>query len=108
MGKRGDYTRRRFDPEAPDQLFFPFFIRQFPSMPKPAKPPASFEDALAELEGIVTAMESEPLALEVALERYQRGVALLKSCQDTLARAEERVRVLDGEALRPLEEGPGS
>ena len=74
-------------------------------MPKPAKPPASFEEALAELEGIVAAMESEPLSLEVALARYQRGVALLKCCQDTLARAEERVRMLDGETLKPLDEG---
>jgi exodeoxyribonuclease VII small subunit len=105
MGKRGDYTRGQFDPEAPDQLFSPFFIGHFPRMAKPAKPPASFEDTLAELEGIVQAMESEPLSLEIALERYQRGVALLKSCQDTLARAEERIRVLDGGALQPLDEG---
>ena len=76
-------------------------------MAKPAKPPASFEDALAELECIVQAMESEPLSLETALERYQRGVALLKSCQETLARAEERIRVLDGETLRPLDESQG-
>lgn len=75
-------------------------------MAKQAKHPASFEDALAELEGIVQAMESEPLSLEVALERYQRGVALLKTCQDTLARAEERIRVLDGETLKPLDESP--
>lgn len=75
-------------------------------MAKPAKPSASFEDALAELEQIVQAMESEPLSLEVSLERYQRGIALLKSCQDTLSRAEERIRVLDGDTLRPLgEEG---
>ena len=76
-------------------------------MPKPAKPPVSFEDALAELECIVQAMESEPLSLEVSLERYQRGVALLKSCQETLARAEERIRVLDGETLRPFDESQG-
>ena len=76
-------------------------------MPKPAKPPASFEDALAELECIVQAMEGEPLSLEVALERYQRGVALLKSCQETLGRAEERIRVLDGENLRHLDESRG-
>jgi exodeoxyribonuclease VII small subunit len=77
-------------------------------MAKPAKPSATFEDALAELEGIVQAMESEPLSLEIALERYQRGVALLKSCQDTLARAEERVRILDGDTLRPLDTGPAA
>lgn len=77
-------------------------------MVKPAKPPATFEDALAELEGIVQAMESEPLALETALERYQRGVALLKSCQDTLARAEERIRMLDGGTLKPMDEELGA
>lgn len=76
-------------------------------MAKPAKPPASFEDALAELEGIVQAMENEPLSLEIALDRYQRGMALLKSCQDTLARAEARIRVLDGETLAPVDEDPG-
>ena len=74
-------------------------------MAKPAKSPASFEDALAELECIVQAMEGEPLSLETALERYQRGVTLLKYCQDTLARAEERIRVLDGETLKPFDEG---
>lgn len=77
-------------------------------MAKPAKPPANFEDALAELEGIVQAMESEPLSLETALERYQRGVALLKTCQDTLVRAEERVRILDGDTLKPLDAGPAA
>ncbi|MDY0013722.1 MAG: exodeoxyribonuclease VII small subunit [Rhodocyclaceae bacterium] len=71
-------------------------------MAKLAKPPASFEDALAELEGIVQAMENDPLALETALERYQRGIALLKQCQDTLTAAEQRIRVLDGDLLRPL------
>jgi exodeoxyribonuclease VII small subunit len=75
-------------------------------MAKPPKPPASFEDALAELECIVAAMETEPLSLEIALERYQRGVALLKCCQNTLAQAEERIRVLDGGTLQPLDESP--
>lgn len=80
-------------------------------MAKQPKIPTSFEDALTELEGIVQAMESDPLALETALERYQRGIALLKHCQDTLATAEQRIRVLDGELLRPLGdagEGRGS
>ncbi|MBL8448182.1 MAG: exodeoxyribonuclease VII small subunit [Zoogloeaceae bacterium] len=74
-------------------------------MAKPAKPPASFEEALAELESIVQAMESEPLALEVSLERYQRGIALVKQCQERLAKAETQVRILDGETLTPFEHG---
>ncbi|MBL8438229.1 MAG: exodeoxyribonuclease VII small subunit [Zoogloeaceae bacterium] len=74
-------------------------------MAKPAKPPASFEDALAELESIVQAMENEPLALEVSLERYQRGIALVKQCQERLAKAEAQIRILDGETLAPFENG---
>lgn len=74
-------------------------------MAKPAKPPTSFEDALAELESIVQAMENEPLALEVSLERYQRGIALVKQCQERLAKAEAQIRILDGETLAPFENG---
>ena len=74
-------------------------------MAKPAKPPASFEDALAELESIVQAMENEPLALEVSLERYQRGIALVKQCQERLAKAEAQIRILDGEPWAPFENG---
>ena len=68
-------------------------------MPKSAAPPKSFEAAVSELETIVQEMESGKLALEDALARYQRGVSLLRYCQGTLASAEQRVKVLEGEAL---------
>ena len=50
-------------------------------------------------EAIVQEMESGKLPLEEALARYQRGVGLLRFCQGTLADAEQRVKVLEGETL---------
>jgi exodeoxyribonuclease VII small subunit len=71
-------------------------------MPKSAPPPKSFETAVSELESIVQEMESGNLPLEDALAHYQRGVNLLRYCQTTLNDAEQRVRVLEGEALVDL------
>ena len=56
-----------------------------------------FSDALAELETIVAALESGQLDLEDSLERYERGVTLLRACQTRLAEAEQRVTMLMGE-----------
>lgn len=56
-----------------------------------------FSDALSELEGIVSALESGQLELEDSLARYERGVALLRACQSRLAEAEQRVTMLMGE-----------
>ena len=55
----------------------------------------NFETALAELEKIVTGMESGQLPLEDALDAYKRGTELLKFCQQKLADAEQQVRVLN-------------
>jgi len=68
-------------------------------MPKSASAPPSFEAAISELETIVQQMEAGSLTLEDALERYQRGVGLLKHCQSTLSAAEQRIRVLEGDTL---------
>ena len=56
-----------------------------------------FSEALAELESIVSALESGQLELEESLARYERGVALLRACQARLAEAEQRVTTLMGE-----------
>ncbi|MBL8445620.1 MAG: exodeoxyribonuclease VII small subunit [Zoogloeaceae bacterium] len=71
-------------------------------MSKPAATPKSFESALNELEGIVEQLEGSTVSLEQALAQYQRGVGLLKFCQETLDKAEEVVRVLEQGALAPL------
>ena len=54
----------------------------------------TFRDASMELEQIVRSLEAGDLELEVALERYARGVELLSSLRARLSDAEQRVRVL--------------
>ena len=56
-----------------------------------------FGEALAELEGIVRALESGQLELEESLTRYQRGVELLQALQGKLEDAQQKVTVLLGE-----------
>ena len=63
----------------------------------------SFERALAELEGIVAAMEAGKMPLQDALDAYKRGVALLRQCQSTLSAAEQQIRILDAEGLREFD-----
>lgn len=68
----------------------------------------SFGAALAELEQIVRALESGDLELEDGLARYERGVALLRACQEKLSRAKQRVTMLigelEGDECEPAEE----
>lgn len=54
----------------------------------------SFEATLAELETIVSQMESGNLPLEQSLSAYKRGAELLQICQKTLTNAEQQVRIL--------------
>ena len=63
----------------------------------------SFEKALAELEKIVERMESGELSLEEALATHKRGLELARFCQQRLEAAQQQVRVLEGEVLKPLE-----
>jgi exodeoxyribonuclease VII small subunit len=62
----------------------------------------SFEQALAELEKIVKKMESGELSLEQALATHKRGLELARFCQQRLEAAQQQVKVLEGEVLKPL------
>lgn len=55
----------------------------------------SFEQAFAELETIVAQMESGQMSLEASIAAYQRGNALLQSCQKALADVEQQVQILN-------------
>lgn len=61
-------------------------------------PAPDIEGALKELEGLVEALEQGELTLEDALARYERGVALARTCQGLLAAAEQRVELLQSQA----------
>lgn len=64
--------------------------------------PKSFESALAELEALVSQMESGQLPLEQSLAAYKRGAELLQYCQKSLADVEQQVRLLnEANSLQP-------
>ena len=53
-----------------------------------------FEQALSELEALVTRLERGDLPLEEALKSFERGVALTRACQAALTAAQQKVEIL--------------
>ena len=53
-----------------------------------------FEKALADLEGIVEALEGGELTLDEALKKYEEGVKLTRACQSKLQEAEKKIEIL--------------
>lgn len=60
----------------------------------------AFETAMAEIEQIVSGMESGKLSLEESLAAYQRGAELLAFCRAKLDAAQQQVRVLEDGVLK--------
>lgn len=56
--------------------------------------PERFDEALAELEGLVEHLEQGDLSLEESLTQFERGVTLARQCRDALAAAEQKVQML--------------
>ena len=54
----------------------------------------SFEQAMAELEQVVSQLESGEVALEESIRLYERGAALKVRCAKKLAEAEEKVAAI--------------
>ncbi|MFT3733790.1 MAG: exodeoxyribonuclease VII small subunit [Rhodocyclaceae bacterium] len=67
--------------------------------------PTRFEDAVAELEALVAAMEGGELSLEDSLRAFERGSMLLRHCRSTLETAEQRIRILENDALKDFDLG---
>ncbi len=65
----------------------------------PAEP--RYEEALAELERLVAAMEGGQLPLDQLLESYRRGAELLSLCRSRLESVEQQVKVLEDGQLKP-------
>lgn len=51
----------------------------------------SFEQALGDLEAIVTSLESGKAPLEDSIAAYERGIALKKHCEKKLSEAQEKI-----------------
>jgi exodeoxyribonuclease VII small subunit len=69
----------------------------------PAIEALSFDDALAELQRTVSALEAGGQPLEEAIALYERGVALQARCDHLLGAAELRVQQLVARAGGALE-----
>jgi exodeoxyribonuclease VII small subunit len=75
--------------------------------------PKSFEEAIAELERILSDLEGGQVGLEESLARYERGTFLIQHCRGVLGAAEKQIALLskaeDGsiqsEAMAPEEGG---
>ncbi len=79
-------------------------------MPQEKKP--KFEEALARLEQIVTAIEEGKVSLEESIDKYAEGIKLVKHCRGILDAAERKIHLLtksQGDSLQPdgqLDEPP--
>jgi len=73
---------------------------QPPSSAPDAVAPASYEQALAELERLVAAMESGQMPLDQLLDSYKRGAELLSYCRARLDAVEQQVKVLEDGQLK--------
>lgn len=76
------------------------------SDPKPVKK-LTYEEAFAELETIVDALEGDAAQnpLEEAMALFERGQALARRCSELLNGAEVKVRELSGDELTDFETG---
>jgi exodeoxyribonuclease VII small subunit len=73
--------------------------RNTPVINEAAEP--TYEQALAELEGLVQRMEAGQMPLDQMLDSYRRGAALLELCRTRLAAVEQQVKVLEDGQLKP-------
>jgi exodeoxyribonuclease VII small subunit len=64
----------------------------------------SYEEALAELEGIVESLEDGQSQLEESMKLFERGQALVTHCSALLESAQLKAQKLAGESLVPFEE----
>ena len=53
-----------------------------------------FEQSLEKLEQLVEQMEEGDLSLEESLKTFEEGIKLTRACQQALAKAEQKVKLL--------------
>lgn len=62
-----------------------------------AKNELTLEEAFARLEEVTRMLEDEDISLEQSFAVYQKGVELLKYCNESIDKVEKKVLVLNGE-----------
>ncbi|HBU15992.1 MAG: exodeoxyribonuclease VII small subunit [Rhodobacteraceae bacterium GWE1_64_9] len=66
----------------------------------------SFEEAMGQLEAVVTQLERGDVALEASIALYERGAALKAHCGDKLKAAEEKVELIRAQEGRAVGTAP--
>ena len=66
-------------------------------MTKKQQTRVDFEQALEDLEALVSSMEDGELSLEDSLQAFEKGIKLTRKCQAALKQAEQKVQVLINE-----------
>lgn len=51
----------------------------------------SLEEAFAQIEEVISRLETEDITLEQSFAEYNRGMALLAQCNETIDRVEKKV-----------------
>ena len=64
------------------------------------KTPASYEQALSELDRLVQQMEAGQMPLDELLDGYRRGAELLGFCRSKLQSVDEQVKLLEDGQLK--------
>ena len=62
------------------------------------QPEFNFEEALEELERLVSSMEEGELSLEDSMTAFEKGIKLTRECQSALQKAEQKVQILLNES----------
>ncbi|MDE2423004.1 MAG: exodeoxyribonuclease VII small subunit [Betaproteobacteria bacterium] len=70
-----------------------------------AKTNLTYEEAVKELESLLSQLESGQLPLEQAIETYRRGAELIRFCQEQLKDAEQKIHILTNGELKDFDNG---
>lgn len=65
-----------------------------------------FEDAISKLEEAVRLLEGGTLTLDESIEKYEDALKYVKICNDTLDKAEQKVRILTESADGSITDRP--
>lgn len=63
--------------------------------------PIPFEASIQELETIVTQLEKGELSLEESLKQFEKGITLVRACQETLNQVEQRIEYISNLHVPP-------
>lgn len=63
----------------------------------------TIEEALAQIDALVERMGTDGISLEESFDCYEKGIRLIRYCDERIDRVEKKVRMLRGEGEAPLE-----